>query len=188
MVSPTDEELCRQVTEGNRQAMGPLFDRYAEPLARLIRMAGSPPEMVEDLVQETFLKAWKALERGQQPRRFRTWIRQIALNNLTDYWRKPQSRQSEPLEDSLNQLGAVDNNIEDRILLEQLLARLPEELRHIVVLHFYQDLSLADISEVMDIPLGTVKSRLARAYRLMQSTLASWEEGEGYHVRQRQGI
>ncbi len=134
------------------------------------------------------LKAWKALERGQQPRRFRTWIRQIALNNLTDYWRKPQSRQSEPLEDSLNQLGAVDNNIEDRILLEQLLARLPEELRHIVVLHFYQDLSLADISEVMDIPLGTVKSRLARAYRLMQSTLASWEEGEGYHVRQRQGI
>lgn len=187
-MSPTDEELCRQVTEGHRQALGPLFERYAEPLARLIRMSGSPSEMVEDLVQETFLKAWKALERGQQPRRFATWIRQIALNNLADYWRKPQSRHRELLDESLAELGTIDSNIDDRILLEQLLASLPSDLRHIVVLHFYQDLSLADISEVMDIPLGTVKSRLARAYRLMQGALASWEEGEGYHVRQRQGI
>ena len=182
MVSPTDEELCRQVAEGHRQAMGPLFDRYAEPLARLIRMAGSPSEMVEDLVQETFLKAWKALERGQQPRRFKTWIRQIALNNLADYWRKPH-RHRELLDESFAELGTIDSNIDDRILLEQLLASLPSDLRHIVILHFYQDLSLADISEVVGVPLGTVKSRLARAYRLMHDTLASWEEGEGYHVR-----
>ncbi|PSR34500.1 MAG: hypothetical protein C7B46_05025 [Sulfobacillus benefaciens] len=183
MVPPTDEELCRQVAEGRRHAMGHLFDRYAEPLARLIRMAGSPSEMVEDLVQETFLKAWKALERGQQPRRFKTWIRQIALNNLADYWRKPQSRQRELLDESLAEIGTIDSNIDDRILLEQLLASLPSDLRHIVILHFYQDLSLADISEVVGVPLGTVKSRLARAYRLMHDTLASWEEGEGYHVR-----
>lgn len=163
--------------------MGPLFDRYAAPLAHLIRMAGSPAEMVEDLVQETFVKAWKALEHGHQPRRFSTWIRQIALNNVTDYWRSSQRHSDEQLEHTLFVHETVDTHIDDRILLEQLLARLPLSLRKIVILHFYQDLALADISEVLHIPLGTVKSRLARAYRFMHSTLVSWEEGVDRHVR-----
>lgn len=158
----SDEELCERIARGDHAALEPLYRRHAGDIVRYLTLLGAPSDWVEDGTHEVFLKVWTALERGQRPMKFRVWIRRIAHNVLIDYLRRPERQRevacphpeqsTEPDLDLCMDMGVVLDHLE-------------WSLREILVLHFYQDLSLKDIAAVVDIPLGTVKSRLARAYR-----------------------
>lgn len=163
MESLSDEELCDRIGAGDRRAVAILYQRHVGEVLAYLRLLGGPADWVEDGTHDVFLKVWTAVERGQRPERFRVWVRRIAHNVLVDYWRHPH--QGRELLVDVRESSAVAKDMETPVVVEESLGQLDFALREILVLHFYQQFTLQEIAELVGTPLGTVKSRLARAYR-----------------------
>ena len=155
----TDEALAARVAEGDEPALRELLRRYERPLASFLHRHTGGRD-VEDLYQETWLRVVRAAERFDQRRRFSTWLFQIAVNLCRDWHRRPPP---EP-HAATDELGSASLEHSDAALdAAQLLARLPAAQREVIVLRYYQDLSEDDVAAILDIPKGTVKSRMHQA-------------------------
>ena len=155
----TDEALAARLVDGDELALRELLRRYERPLAAFLhRQTGGRD--VEDLYQETWLRVVRHAARFDSGRRFSTWLFQIAVNLCRDWQRRP------PPEPQLGgdepQVAALERS-DAALDAARLLAALPAAQREVIVLRYYQDLSEADVAAILDIPLGTVKSRLHQA-------------------------
>jgi len=164
----TDEALAARLADGDEIALRELLRRYERPLAAFLhRQTGGRD--VEDLYQETWLRVVRHAQRFDPGRRFSTWFFQIAVNLCRDWHRRPppevQARADEPAAGLERTDAAID--------AARLLAQLPAAQREVVVLRYYQDLSEADVATILDIPLGTVKSRLHQAIARLASLVAA---------------
>lgn len=169
---PDDHTLCEQAALGDRNAFGLLYDRHAGAIRELILARGGPPDLSWDLLHDTFAHALRALDRGQIPDRFDLWVRRIAVNVIHDHFRRPYATRESALDLVPSEMPAIPGADPDLpILLRDLLKRLPPELRSAVTLHFYQGLTVAETAYVLSVPVGTVKSRLSRAYRTLAEVL-----------------
>ena len=156
---PTDEALVERVARGDELALAELLRRWERPLAHFLHRRTGGRD-VEDLYQEVWLRVVRAAERFDPHRRFSTWLFQIALNLSRDWQRRVPDEPSaaEPGVDA----GAADG-VEAGIDIARLLARLPEAQRAVVELRYLHDLSEDEVALLLDIPKGTVKSRLHHA-------------------------
>lgn len=112
---------------------------------------------VHDLVQETFVKAWGHFSKFNREAQVKTWLHRIALNTVYDYYRK----QKQP---ELKQLEVADNSqVDTKDLIDKALLELDLNSREVLVLHYKFGHSLEEISEILQLKLGTVKSRLHNA-------------------------
>jgi RNA polymerase sigma-70 factor (ECF subfamily) len=141
------------------------------------------------LVQETFLKLLKSIEQYQYPRPFKPWLYAIATNRARDHFKQADSRRTASAPDepgfwqarggqtgSLEQkLVARDSAVHQKTAVATALRSLPDHQREVVLLRYYQDFSLADISAALDIPLGTVKSRLSLATKRLRQIMENEE-------------
>jgi RNA polymerase sigma-70 factor (ECF subfamily) len=155
----TDEALVARVARGDEAALRELLGRWERRLAHFLhRQTGGRD--VEDLYQEVWLRVVRAADRFDTRRRFSTWLFQIAVNLCRDWQRRPPP---EPHAGG----GAVEpshhDRTEDALDAARLLAVLPEAQREVVVLRYYHDLSEDEVANILDIPTGTVKSRLHHA-------------------------
>ena len=164
----TDEDLVVRLAAGDQRALEELLRRWDRPLhAFVARHTGGRD--VEDLRQEIWMRVVRAADRFQRDRKFSTWLFAIALNLCRDWQRRPPAPALPP--DRVERaLGAATDATSDapgggELDAEQLLAELPEQLRGAVVLRYYHDLSEQQMAEVLEIPRGTVKSRLHHAVR-----------------------
>lgn len=159
----TDEALAARVAEGDELALRELLARYERPLASFLhRQTGGRD--VEDLYQETWLRVVRHAERFDVERRFSTWLFQIAVNLCRDWQRRPPPEASDAAADR----GAAGWDAVDASLdAAHLLAGLPAAQREVVVLRYYQDLSEDEVAAILDIPKGTVKSRMHQAIARM---------------------
>ena len=178
-----DEEDYARVQAGDRTALARLVERYHAPLIKfLIRMTGQT-QTAEDLVQEAFIRI--LTYRGAAPARFRPWIYQIARNLARDTFRSAASRRevdtrsetdldedeiSDPQDAESLALQASDN-----LQVNVLLQRLPASQREVLVLRFYHELPMKEISAITGAPLGTVKSRLFHGLRRARRILEAEE-------------
>lgn len=169
-----------RVQAGDSQALAALIDRWRGPLyAFLWRRAG---DGADDLFQESWIRVTRARDRFDPELRFSTWLFQIANNLCRDRWRRQDARRRAL--DALREENLTSGNTaapppalpSDR-QLERRLAELPERMREILVLRYYQDLGEAEIADVLGIPRGTVKSRLHAAVRAARKLL----KGEDGH-------
>jgi RNA polymerase sigma-70 factor (ECF subfamily) len=176
-----DEVLMEKVRGGDRAALGVLVERYHAPLTGyLVRMTNGQRELAEDMVQMTFMKLIQSRESYQAGRTFRPWLYTIATNLARDHFRRLETRKTEAWDEALDELAGKCEGEPEKLLVrgEQAalvagaVQRLSEPLRAALVLRFYQDLSLEEIAQVLEIPLGTVKSRLSAAIRQLHKTLA----------------
>ena len=166
-----DDECIARAQQGDVAAFSELVARYQDRIYRfLVRLTRSQDDAM-DLTQETFLSAYQALPRWQPDARFTTWLFRIARNQAFDWLRRRKRVEFVPLDDE-HDLGIADPApTPDRVLetvqrlrgLERALARLPTEHREILLLREIEEMSYDDIADVLDISLGTVKSRIARA-------------------------
>lgn len=158
----TDEDLITAVAGGNEAALAALYHHYERPLhAFLTRYTGGRD--VDDLVQETWLRVVRAAGRFDPARHFSTWLFQIALNLARDWRRRPPA---EPVDrDRTTTLAASDPiaPLEAGLDARRLLAALPETQRAVVILRHFHDLGEDEVAAILDIPRGTVKSRLHHA-------------------------
>jgi RNA polymerase sigma-70 factor (ECF subfamily) len=155
----TDEALVEGVARGDEAALRALLGRWERPLASFLhRQTGGRD--VEDLYQEVWLRVVRAADRFDSQRKFSTWLFQIAVNLCRDWQRKPPPEPhagDQPVE------PPHYDGTEAKLDAARLLARLPEAQREVVALRYYHDLSEDEVATILDIPIGTVKSRMHHA-------------------------
>lgn len=178
-----DEQLYARLQEGDRAALAGLVERYHGLLLKfLIRMTGQT-QSAEDLVQDTFIRI--LTYRGVPPVHFRAWIYQIARNLARDNFRSAAIRRETdhlPDDDQGIECLAAATDAENLILqtsnrqqVNALLQNLTANQREVIILRFYHELSLEDISQITRAPVGTVKSRLFHSLRRARQILEKEE-------------
>ena len=174
---PTEHELIWLCQQGDRSSFRLLYQRYQQRVrSTLYQLCGS--SLLDDLVQEVFLKAWKGLPKLNKPKYFSTWLYRISWNVATDRRRKlARVKEKDSLQEksweknSLNYEQDLSNaqdtpdlmRLHYQDLVHRGLNNLSFDHRVVLVLHDLEDLPQKQVAEILDIPVGTVKSRLFHA-------------------------
>lgn len=181
-----DQALVERAQEGDKEAFGLLVSKYQRKLGRLLSRLIRDPAEVEDVAQEAFIKAYRALPSFRGESAFYTWLYRIGVNTAKNYLvsqgrRAPtttefDSEEAESFEDG-DQLRDI-NTPEHLLLSKQIgetvnaaMEALPEELRTAIMLRELEGLSYEEIAAVMDCPIGTVRSRIFRAREAVAAKL-----------------
>lgn len=175
-----DRDLIACAQRGDRQAFTELVCRHQNGVVSLIyRMCGDP-QQAEDTAQEAFVRVWQNLDRYKPQHSFRSWLYRIAANVALDSLRRERPStelDSLPLADAS---AGPEQSAEERqraVQVRKAIARLSPPLRMVLILREYQELSYQEIAEALDIPTGTVMSRLSTARsQLRQELLVLMEE------------
>ena len=168
----------RRVQADDHEAFAAVIRRYQNPLLNFFRRMGVYTD-AEDLVQETFLRLYRYRARYRPSAQLRTFLYRMAGQIFVDHVRKVRRRRKlaqelrERARDASSEGGARP---QDDSPVREALARLPEPLRQTVVLRVYQELKYAEIAEVMAIPVGTVKSRMFMALRMLREVMDGTDE------------
>jgi len=166
--------LVERARRGDRQAFAELVRASGARLDATARLILRDPDLAQDAVQDTLIRAWRSLPGLRDPATFDHWLHSLVAHACIDLARKRRRRVVELELSPLDFAEALDETaqIADRDLLDRALARLEPEQRAILVLHFYLDLPLPRVAQLLGIPGGTAKSRLHRSLRVLRSAMS----------------
>ena len=176
----SDEALLGAYREGDREAFNVLVERYSNELVQFLAKQTGSRAAAEDVFQETFLQVHNSASTFDLDRRFKPWLYTIAVNKGRDWHRRNARRKAVSLSMNVGRdgegqsfadlmegdlpspsEGMEDRELQDRV--KQIVDGLPAHYREILLLSYFQKMSYTQISETLEIPLGTVKSRLHSA-------------------------
>mgnify|MGYP003594288137 FL=1 len=180
-----DRTLVERVQRGDKRAFDLLVLKYQHKLVKLVSRYVRDPSEVMDVVQEAFIKAYRALPSFRGESAFYTWIYRIAINTAKNYLvaqgRRPPDGDidSGDVDQIEGETELKDNATPERLLLRDeieetvmdAIAQLPEDLRVAITLRELEGLSYEEIAEAMDCPVGTVRSRIFRAREAINKRL-----------------
>lgn len=182
-----DEELVRHYLAGDKRAFDVLIRRYQDRIFNFSLRFTANPSDAEDIVQETFLKAYRGIDRFRGDAKFSTWLFQIAKNLCINKFHRGRRRmehrqvsihESEQDDRPLLQLESDAASPQDMAIsaetqsqLEAAIAELDPHYRAALILRDVEDLDYAEIAGILDVPVGTVKSRIHRARTELQKKL-----------------
>ncbi len=188
----SDAELVRRGRKGDVEAFGQLVERHQDYIYNAVFHLVSDEHDAEDLAQDVFVSAFDNLERFEGRAKFTTWLYGIMLNTVRSFWRRTgrhtvfslqSSREDDDgpqpeLEDEAD--GPVRRALrhEDVEVVREAISGLEEDLREILVLRDIQGLSYKELTEVLELPAGTVKSRLHRARGELKDELQPYYEAK----------
>lgn len=180
----TDEQLVARVQKGDKRSFDLLVLKYQHKVTALVRRFVKDPFEAEDVAQEAFIKAFRAIGSFRGDSAFYTWLYRIAVNTaknaLDSRKRKPGSDvdiddiEEFAFNDSLRVEDTPESLLASEDLqrtVQQTLADLPEELRRALVLREFEGLSYEEIAQLMDCPIGTVRSRIFRAREAIDTAI-----------------
>ncbi|MBK7642464.1 MAG: sigma-70 family RNA polymerase sigma factor [Planctomycetes bacterium] len=171
--APDDTCLVDEVLGGSQASFQLLVERYEQRIFNLIRHYTRNPVEIEDLAQETFLKAFRRLASFQRQSSFYTWLYRIAVNTILDSLKRRGRSPVQAVEDleavpaapsaASPSPSATLEREEIARITQEVLEGLPEIFRTVLVLREYEDMAYQDIADLLGISIGTVESRLFRA-------------------------
>lgn len=188
----TDQQLVKKVQAGDKRAFDLLVLKYQPKILGLVSRYVSDSHEVQDVTQEAFIKAYRALPRFRGDSAFYTWLYRIAINTAKNHLvargRRPPGSDVE-IEDAeyyeggaaLRDVENPENNLFSRELADAVngaISELPDDLRTAVTLREFDGLSYEDIAEIMDCPVGTVRSRIFRARESIDKRVQAQLEGD----------
>ncbi len=169
-------EILDAASADNRQAVNQIIEAYQQPIfSHILRMVNDN-HLAEDLTQDTFIKLYKNLHKLNQEKNFNAWIYKIATNTVYDHWRVKQRRPESffaPEEDeTLSPSPAYYlTPQQDKLDLEMALSQLKPLTAAALRLYYQQGFSYQEIAEILNQPLGTIKTNLARGKIALQKIL-----------------
>jgi RNA polymerase sigma-70 factor (ECF subfamily) len=164
-----ERALVRRILAGDRAAGERLVGDHYPLIYRLLLCLAGSAEIAEDLTQQTFVKAWQALASFRGESSLATWLHSIGYREYTHWLRS--RRDDAPLHDSEAQPGEQFESRLESMLLRRALAQLSAEHRETFLLYHLQELSVKEVAAVLNVPSGTVKSRLVAARRRLRELL-----------------
>lgn len=161
----------------NVPTLSELVEQHYQMLYRYaFRLAGSATD-AEDLTQQTFLTAQQKLHQLREPSRAKAWLFSIVRNTYLKTLRDRGNANACSLDHVAEPIGDGDKRLVlDEERLQQAFAEMPEEYRSVVVLYYFEDFSYKEIAAQMDVPIGTVMSRLARGKAYLRNRLTADDE------------
>lgn len=187
-VETSDAELVHRVSLGDTAALEALYNRYARVVYSFAMRIVSDPMLAEEILQEVFVRTWRQADRFQRSRgNFGSWLLSIthnlAIDEIRKRQRRPQKSDSVDVSDAL--FGLVDEatNVEEaaqasalRMRIKTALLTLPEAQRDAIELAFFSGMSQREISAHLDIPLGTIKTRMRLGLKKLRLELEPDEQ------------
>lgn len=171
---PMDKMDSREGREGREERLRRMMREHGDSLVRSCALILKDASLAEDAVQESFVKAWKALPRFREECSELSWLTRICINTCRDYqrgfWFRRVDRRKQP--EDLN-LIAEDIQPQDASVAEAVLA-LPLKYREVILLRYYHDLPLKEIASALGLGVPTVSSRLIRAKEQLRESLKGW--------------
>ena len=176
MTAIDEAALVHRAKNGERNAFSELVCIHAQGVRNVIYHMCGDAQIVEDAAQETFIQAWLHLSSYRPQTPLRNWLYRIAVNAALDMLRKekrilPNALEDLQLSDPLPGPEAVFSQEERTTLVKKAILSLPDACRAVLVLREYEEMSYHEIAEALDIPLGTVMSRLNYARKLLKERL-----------------
>lgn len=185
MPAVTDEELVRKSKEDDERAFGELVSRYESKVYSLALRMVRNPEDAEDVLQDTFLRAYRGIKSFQGASTFSTWVYRITANSALMRLRKKQLptvsiEDQEERETPVNIVdwapGPVEQLLSQELQheMDEAIEALPPEFRQVFILRDVEEMSNAEVAEVLDLSVAAVKSRLHRARLKVRNRLAGY--------------
>lgn len=172
----SDQALLNSYLQGDRSAISRLIERHTRRVRDYIRMMVKDNDVADDILQETFIKAVRVIDKGRYTDngKFLSWILRIAHNQVIDHFRaQKQNRQVNESNAGYNVLGTLrfaEKNVEDRMVADQieadvrsLVEMLPDEQREVVMMRYFSGLSFKEIAEQTDVSINTALGRMRYA-------------------------
>lgn len=182
-VEPSDEELIERFQHGDLYAFDMIVRRYKDQLLNFVYRFVGNMEEAEDIVQETFLRVYRNRQAYKRIAKFSTWIYTIAGNLARTELRKRKRRRIFSISDLgyedkdyeisdevFNPEAHVDSRMQEEIIQREI-NKLPPKFREVIILRDVQELSYEEISKILNVPIGTVKSRVNRGRLKLQARL-----------------
>jgi RNA polymerase sigma-70 factor, ECF subfamily len=188
----SDEELLNRLRSGQRDVFGILVRRFQRELYGYLRRYTGDPNLADDVFQATFLQVYLKIGQYEPGRSARPWLYTIATHQAIDAMRRVGRKSMVSLEQttSENSEGEVRSLVEmlesreadplertqlaeKRQIVRECVDKLPDFLKHVVILAYFQGLKYREVADILDVPVGTVKSRLHSALLKLQET---WSE------------
>jgi RNA polymerase sigma-70 factor, ECF subfamily len=181
-----DLQLVERVRQGDQRAFGLLVEKYQRKLMRLLSRMVRDPHEIEDIAQEAFIKAYRALPQFRGDAAFYTWLYRIAVNTAKNYLSSRGRSMPTVSDQAMNDEDEPDERLvaqdistpetellskQVAIAVNQAVDALPEELRQAITLREIEGLSYEEIAETMACPIGTVRSRIFRAREAIAAKL-----------------
>ncbi len=174
-----EQHLVEQASRGDRKAFAELAASAGDRLYAVAHRILRDPYAAGDATQQTLVKIWRELPRLRDVGRFDGWAYRLVVNACYDELRRQRKHRNHlQLLDLDSPVPDPSLTVADRDQLERGFARLTAEHRSVVILQYYMDYSLAEIATTLDVPVGTVRSRLHYAKRALRSAL----EADARHV------
>jgi RNA polymerase sigma-70 factor, ECF subfamily len=180
-----DEDLVLRVQQGDKSAYDLLVIKYQHKIIQLVNRYVKDPSEAQDVAQEAFIKAYRALPSFRGDSAFYTWLYRIAINTAKNFL-VSRARRSSDYQVDIQDAEQIDNapqlhglqTPERELLNEEIIAtihqaieKLPEEMRIAIMLREFEGMSYEEIAQAMDCPVGTVRSRIFRAREAIDSKL-----------------
>jgi RNA polymerase sigma-70 factor (ECF subfamily) len=185
----SDDQLVARVQKGDKRAFDLLVLKHQFKVHAIVSKYVKDYDEVNDVVQETFIKTYRALEAFRGESAFYTWLYRIAVNTSKNYLlarnRRPPSfdvdlgdAENAELSIQLQNLDSPDNILsrnELETVIDVAIKGLPADLRNALILREFEDLSYEQIADIMDCPVGTVRSRIFRAREALEEKIKEME-------------
>ncbi|MDD3223616.1 MAG: RNA polymerase sigma factor [Clostridium sp.] len=178
-------DIIQSCKEGDLDAFNTLFKQYSVKAVRTVYLITGKKDISEDLVQEAFITCFKQIKKLKKPEAFEAWFYRL-LTRIC--WRYCSKQKNNLCIDDINEKNTTSNNSlsdvteknEIKVLVDKALNKLSMPLKTIIVLYYYNELSIKEISDILGCFEGTVKSRLYNARKLLKKEFLT-EDFEGYY-------
>jgi len=168
-----DFSLIKRFNDGEKEIFRILVNRHKEKVRNIIFITLSEIDAIDDIAQEVFITVFKNLKKFRYESQFTTWLYRITINKCKDYLRKKKVRRIfSPVDEDYDFSSTeIDENNDVRVIVRTAIDKLPDKLRIPMILRDLEGLSYQEISETLELDLGTVKSRIFRARESLRKNL-----------------